>query len=119
MDQFFAEIQNYNNLINAIDPDTDSAVTELLSYLDGVAGAIKEMAAYQVPPHFSEVEALADQADALMSEALSLYYEAYTGEVYDNEKAEAAKVNYERANLRLRYIGELLRGETPSYELEY
>jgi hypothetical protein len=118
MEQFFEQVAVYNSYINAIDPEADNAISELLAYLNSLEATVKQMAAYEVPPHFNGVEELADQAETFMSEALKLYNEAYTGESYDEEKAEAAKVNYERANLRLRYIGEILRGETPSYVIE-
>jgi uncharacterized protein YnzC (UPF0291/DUF896 family) len=113
MERFFAQVAVYDEAINALDPEADDAVGELLGQLDGLAAAVKEMAGYTVPEDFIGVAELAGQADYYMIEAVRLYREAYTAEAFDEETAWAALENYERANLRLRYIAEILRGDVP------
>ncbi|MDR0220929.1 MAG: hypothetical protein LBI54_05960 [Lachnospiraceae bacterium] len=113
MERFFAQIEVYDNAINALDPEADDAVEEMLAHLDGLAAAVKEMAGYKVPEDFIGVVELAGQAEYYMTEAVRLYREAYTAEEFDEETAWAALENYERANLRLRYIAEILRGNIP------
>jgi hypothetical protein len=113
MEAFFAKIEVFDNAINALDPEEDDAVDELLENLDGLAAAVKEMAGYKVPEDFIGVAELAGQADYYMTEAVKLYREAYTAEEFNEETAWAALEHYERANLRLRYIAEILRGNIP------
>lgn len=113
MERFYDTLSDYNTAINSLDPESDTAVSDLLHYLDGVAATISEMASYDVPDYFHGVKELAGQADEYMAEAVSLYHQAYEAIEYDEYVAEAALVNYERVNLRLRYIAEILRGDIP------
>jgi len=113
MENFFEQLNDYDNAINSLDPYSASAVSDLLFYLDGVADAIREMASYDVPDVFYGVDELARQANEYMAEAVSLYNEAFLAFEYNDNIAAAASENYERANLRLRYIAEILRGDIP------
>jgi len=113
MDKFFEKMSDYDNAINSLDPDSDSSVADLLSYLDGIALAVSEMSHYHVPENFYGVTELAIQADEYMTEAVMLFRQAYQAYEYDENIAYAAKENYERANLRLRYIADILRGDIP------
>jgi len=113
METFFEQLSDYDGLINSLDPYSDSAVPDILNYLDGVALAVKEMATYDVPEVFYGVDELARQADEYMAEAVLLFNEAFLASPYNDNIALAATENYERANLRLRYIAEILRGDIP------
>lgn len=113
MDQFFENISYFNNAINGIDPDSESAVSELLSLLDSMEASFTQMAELPVPDVFTGVDELADDASSYMTEAVSLYHQALEGESVDEYVAEAAKENYDRANLRLQYIVSILHGDIP------
>jgi hypothetical protein len=119
MESYLTQITYYNDAINAIDPESDNAVAELLQNLTGIAETIREMARFDVPPSFPGVAELADQADELMVEALQLFHEAFAGDFYDDNIGNAANEYYQRANLRLRYIAEILQGNMPEGIFEY
>ncbi len=113
MNQFFENISYYDTAINSIDPDSDSAASELLSLLDSMAVSFSQMAELPVPDVFVGVEELADEASEYMNTAVSLYHQAFEEETFNEFIADAAKENYDRANLRLQYIISILHGEMP------
>ena len=113
MNQFFENIKVFDSSINAIDPESDTAVSELLSYLDSMDKSFAQMASLEVPDGFPGVEQLADEASEYMSEAVSYYHQAFEGEEYDATLADVAKQNYDRANLRIQYIVSILHGDIP------
>lgn len=113
MNQFFANVQIYHDAINAIDPDSDTATTELLALLDSMDTTFAQMATLTVPDGFPGVSELAGQASEYMSEAVSYYHQAYEKEPYDPELEDVASQNYERANLRFQYIVSILHGDIP------
>jgi hypothetical protein len=119
MEAFYERLSDYDHAINALDPYSDSAVPAMLSYLDDIAEMVKIMNSYQVPEHFYGVDELAKQADEYMTEAVSLFRQAFLAAEYDDNIADAATENYERANLRLRYIAEILRGDIPEEIFTY
>lgn len=112
MNQFFENIRIFDSSINAIDPNSETATTELLSLLDSMNTSFSQMASLEVPESFPGVEDLAVQASEYMSEAVSFYHQAYDGE-YDATLEDVARQNYERANLRLQYIVSILHGDIP------
>lgn len=116
MNTFFERAGEYNDNMNAIDRDSDTAVTELLGYLDAFAEDIEWMAGLEVPDQFSAVESLADEADENMKEAVSLFHTAYEGDPFDEPSYEAALEYYDRTNVRLQYIITILHGEIPEGE---
>lgn len=116
MSTFFERAAEYNDKMNAIDRDSDTAVVELLGYLDSFAEDIEWMAGLEVPGQFSAVESLADEADENMKEAVALFHTAYDGESFDDPSYQAALEYYDRTNLRLQYIITILHGEIPEGE---
>ncbi len=113
MNQFFENITVFDNSINAIDPQSETAVTDLLYLLDSMDKSFSQMASLEVPDHFPGVEELADEASSYMTEAVSHYHQAFEGETYNTALADVAKQNYDRANIRLQYIVSILHGEIP------
>ena len=103
----------FDSSINAIDPESDTAVSELLSLLDSMDKSFSQMASLEVPDGFPGVEQLADEASEYMTEAVSYYHQAFEGEEYDSVLADVAKQNYDRANVRLQYIVSILHGDIP------
>lgn len=113
MNTFFERAAEYNDKMNAIDRESDTAVIELLGYLDAFAEDIQWMAELTVPEQFSAVESLADEADENMKEAVALFHAAYDGETYDAASEQAALEYYDRTNIRIQYIITILHGEIP------
>lgn len=111
METFFSNISYLNDTINAIDPTSDTATEDLLNDLDTLNEQFSEMAALDVPSEFSSVEDLADQASENMANAVSYYHQAYEADTFQENYAEAANEYYERANVRIKYIIEILHGE--------
>ncbi len=116
MNTFFERAAEYNDKMNAIDRESDTAVIELLGYLDAFAEDIQWMAELTVPEQFSAVESLADEADENMKEAVALFHAAYEGETYDEGSEQAALEYYDRTNIRIQYIITILHGEIPEGE---
>lgn len=116
MNTFFERAAEYNDKMNAIDRESDTAVIELLGYLDAFAEDIQWMAELTVPEQFSAVESLADEADENMKEAVALFHAAYDGETYDAASEQAALEYYDRTNIRIQYIITILHGEIPEGE---
>lgn len=113
MEQFFEEIQAFDSSINALDPESETAVADLLALLDSMEQSFSRMAQLEVPEDFSGVEQLADEADDYMKKAVSLYHQAFEGESYDASLAENAKQYYDLSNQRIWYILSLLHGKEP------
>ncbi len=116
MNTFFERAKEYNDKMNAIDSASDTAVIELLGYLDAFAEDIEWMAGLEVPNQFSAVESPADEADENMKEAVALFHAAYEGDTFDEPSEQAAREYYDRTNIRLQYIITILHGEIPEGE---
>lgn len=113
MNQFFENVKVFDSSINAIDPESDTAVSELLSLLDSMDKSFAQMASLEVPEGFPGVDQLADEASENMTEAVSYYHQAFEGAAYDSALADAAKQYYDRANIRVQYIVSILHGDIP------
>ena len=121
MNQFFENIEIYDTSINAIDPNSETATSELLTLLDSMNTTFTQMASLEVPEGFPGVEQLSDEASIYMSDAVACYHQAYDGE-YDSVMADVAFQHYQQANIRFQYIVSILHGDIPeeifSYEEE-
>lgn len=118
MDTFYSDISAYDSVINSIDVNSDTAVLELLSALDGLEERFTWMASLAIPEEFASVENLATQAGEHMSAAVALYHQAYEREPFDAALADAAQEHYARANKRALYILAILHGEMPEELVE-
>lgn len=116
MNTFFARAAEYNEKINAIDRDSETALPELLGYLDELEEDIAWMADLEVPEQFSAAESLADEAAENMKQAVELFHKACEGEQFDDATAQAAIEYYNRTNIRIQYIITILHGEIPEGE---
>ncbi len=116
MTSFCNDIQEQNDVINAIDPDSESATDDLLAALDTLNEKFTYLAEMEVPEQFSSIESLADEAGSYMSDAVTMYHEAFEAEEFDTAMLEAANENYERAIKRVQYIGDILMGNIPDGE---
>lgn len=113
MNQFFENIKIFDSSINAIDPNSETATTDLLALLDSMNTSFSQMASLKVPDGFPGVAELALEASEYMSEAVSYYHQAYEAEPYDAALEDIARQNYDRANVRLQYIVSIIHGNIP------
>lgn len=111
VEDFYEELAERNDAINAINSDTQAASSELLDELDKVNVAFKEFAALEVPKEYISVESLADEAATLMDEAVTQYHQAFAGETINDFDAAMAYEKYCRAIIRINYIGDLFQGK--------
>ena len=100
-------IENIAASIDAIDPAAEDASSELLSAVDRMRDAFKDMAGLSAPAAYSSAAALATEAATLMSDCSTLYHTAYDGGSYDSLSAEQARKQYENAMQRLSSIAEI------------
>lgn len=116
MTAFCDNITAENDVIDSIDPTTETAAADLLQSLDKIEQDFITLADMNVPTQFSAVESLADEASAYMTEAVGLYHQAFDGEPisedYDNLML-LANESYGRAMKRVQYIGDILMGQVP------
>jgi len=113
MNAFYEAVQEKSDAIDMIDTSSETAVDELLGFLDDINQEFTALGEMTVPEQFASIEPLADDAASYMAEANRLYHEAYMDGFYDENTGEAAKQNYERAMKRISYIADIFRGEVP------
>ena len=116
MESFFSEVEAVHNAMNAIDPESETALEELFTCLDDLDSLFLTMAEIEVPEEFSNIEKLADEASENMSLAVENYHNAYSDDYYNEYTAFTADKYYSRANKRLHYIIDILHGEIPDGE---
>lgn len=113
IDALCTEIAEIDRGINGIDPQSESAREDLLDYLDQADDTFKRLAELAIPEEFSYMEELADKASEDMTQAVSLYHEAFGGTSYNEYVFDYASEYYKRAYRRFTYIITLLHGEVP------
>ncbi len=113
MDAYYDQLSVIDAGINSIDPATDMDGSQLLGFLDELDAATMEMAGLEVPSQFASVESLADEASENMTQAVALYHQLYETDEYNEDLAAGAYEYYERANLRIRYVTDILHGDIP------
>ncbi|MCD8067815.1 MAG: hypothetical protein LUE87_02765 [Lachnospiraceae bacterium] len=115
-------IEEINENMNAIDPDSDSAGTQMLKYMKELSSAIDNLAAIEVPSgEYQYVNDLAVEAQEYISEAITLYSQILSsGAEYAPDIADEAWQYYQKACRRISVIVSLLHGNTPSdVEISY
>lgn len=113
IDAFCTEIAEIDKNINQIDPQSETARQDLLDYLDQADDAFRRLAELAIPEEFSYMEELADKASEDMTQAVSLYHEAFGGTSYNEYVFDYASEYYKRAYRRFTYFITLLHGEVP------
>lgn len=112
METFYNDISTYNDIINSINIESESAVEELLSALDTIEERIVWMASLSVPKKFSSIESIAADVQQNMTTAVSLYHQAYENNPFDKATAEIAKEYYYSANEGIAQILSILHGKS-------
>lgn len=117
MNGFYESLSAAASALEGIDPSSETAADQLLSQLDQMDVLFQDLAAIEVPAdyedQFGNIEELADEAASYMTEAGSLYHEAYEQASLDESLLMAAEENYSRAMKRVNYIAQLLQGQMP------
>ena len=113
MDNFCTSISEIDTAINNIDAESDSAIFDLLGYLDDLDTEFQNFAKLDFPEEFDYLESLADESSEYMTEAVKSYHEAYSNNSYNEYTAAYAKENYTRAYKRVQVIITFLHGEEP------
>lgn len=113
MDAFCNEIVEIDKGINNINPESETAKDELLNYLNQADDAFRKLSNISVPEEFSYLKDLMTEASQDMTEAVSLYHDAFSNNSYNEYTFDYATEYYKRAYTRLTYIITLLHGETP------
>ena len=116
MSSFCADINEQNDIINAIDPTSETATEDLLASLDILNEEFTALAEMEVPEEFTAVETLADEAGSYMTDAVNMYHYVFSADEFDNASLEVANENYNRAIKRIQYIGDILVGNIPDGE---
>ncbi len=113
MTTFYEQVSAISSSIEAIDPASETATADLLSNLDLLSEQFQYLSDMTVPKEFENIESLADDAGSYMSQAVTLYHEAYSNGSYNEYTAQAASEYYARAMTRISYISDLLQGKIP------
>lgn len=109
----YESIVSSTSALDAINPSSNTAVTDMLGELDQINTAFQDMAALEVPEEYASIESMADDAAYYMSEASRLYHEAFADGGYLPDVGNSAKLQYKAAMTYLSYIGDILMGEVP------
>lgn len=115
MDDFYNSLSTAVAALESIDPQSDTAVEDMLAQLDGLTVLFDSLAGMEYPDPFTNIQDTAVEASEYMTIAAELYHEAYA-DGYDDAIAEAAGENYSRAMKRINYIAILLQGRYPDDE---
>lgn len=116
MSVFSDTISNLDDNINAIEANSEDAVTKLLGYLDEMDSAFINLGEMTVPAQFIGIESLADEASEYMTASVSSYHKVLTSSEMDEYSNTLATESYQRAMTRLHYISDILQGKIPEGE---
>lgn len=111
IDSFCSRVAEIDAGINSIDAQSETARDELLDYLDQLDQAFKVLSEVSIPEKYSYMEQLTSEASSYMTTAVEAYHEAFGGDSYNENTADYARENYERAYKRVTVLLQLLRGE--------
>ena len=109
MTTFVSNVEKLSVSINAIDPQSDSATTDLLFYLDYMDQTFSQMADVKPPKGYESVSDISRSAATSMRNAVQLYHEVYEAETYDEEKEAQARASYNYAFECLAQISDILQ----------
>lgn len=116
IDSFCDDLAHIDSGMNNINTESETARDELLKYLDQADDAFRKLANLSVPEEFSYIEELADKASEDMTEAVSLYHDAFSNNSFNEYTFDYASEYYKRSYTRLNYIITLLHQDIPDSE---
>ncbi len=112
VEEFYEDVVEINDNINAIDAESANAPQELLDELDDLNALFQDFGELEVPQEYIAVESLADEAASFMDEAVTLYHSSFSDGTFNDFSVGMAYEKYCRAILRINYIGDILQGKT-------
>lgn len=104
-------IKNADDQLNALNPEKEEAVDEMLSILDEMNTEFANLAEKEVPEQYQAIHELAVAASENMSEAVFYYHSAFEAENFNEQEADAAYEYYTRSMQDIEYIGYVLTGD--------
>lgn len=113
---FFNNVKYINDKMNAIDVNSESAVSDLLYQLDTLDKQFTDFAAIEEPEEYAYISEVIDEAASYMKEAVSYFHMAYSDSEYNSSYGEYAEKNYERACKRMNIILSVFHGEYDTNE---
>ncbi len=113
LDNFCSQIEEIDAGMNNIDATSETAKEDLLDYLDRADDNFRKLANLSVPEEFAYIEELADKASEDMTQAVTLYHDAFSNNSFNEYTFDYASEYYKRAFKRLTYIITLLHGDVP------
>ncbi len=111
MTTFVNNVEKLSVSINAIDPESDVAAAELLSYLDNMDQTFSQMADVKPPGGYENVADISRSAATSMRNAVQIYHEVYEAETFDEEKEAQARSSYNYAFECLDQISDILQNK--------
>ena len=109
MTTFVSNVEKLSVSINAIDPQSDDAATDLLFYLDYMDQTFSQMADTKPPKGYESVSDISRSAATSMRNSVQLYHEVYEAETFDEEKEAQARASYNYAFECLGQISDILQ----------
>lgn len=109
MTTFVSNVEKLSVSINAIDPQSDDAATDLLFYLDYMDQTFSQMADTKPPKGYESVSDISRSAATSMRNSVQLYHEVYEAETFDEEKEAQARASYNYAFECLGQISAILQ----------
>lgn len=116
MTDFTNKIIEIGDNINQIDANSDTAVSELLSYYDELDTTFFSLTEMDIPDEYADAEILAERASKYMTQAVLYYHTAFEAEPLDEMALKTANTYYEKAITYVNYIGEVLLGSHVTFE---
>ncbi len=113
MNTFFEDVADIDAQLNALDPESEDAINQMLDLLDELDAKCQALAEISVPEEFSNVSAYTESVRFNISHAVEKYHEAFSNDAYNENIKDVADEYYARANARIHDMILLLHGEIP------
>ena len=107
--EFYTKVQNYNTVINAIDPKSQDACKDMLKQLDSLNKDMQDFAALNPPAEVPDAKSHAENAAKLMDEAVKSFHMALDGDEIDETALADANFNYGNAVIEIKNVGIAMR----------
>ena len=116
MTAFFENVQKLDEQMNALDPESETSISDLFALLEQLEEQFKNFAEIEVPEEYIVTESLADEAYDYMKEANEYFRQSFSENSYNEYTLEAAMECYARANKRMHYVIDIIHGKLPDDE---
>ncbi len=114
MNTFFEDVAEIDAQLNALDPESEGAVEEMLVLLDELDAKCAALAEIEIPDEFYVMSEYPDNIHSNMSKAVENFHIAFSNDAYNEIYKDVADGYYSRANTRIHDMILLLHGELPT-----